>query len=149
MLAIAIRRQRFLLFYPTGTPMDLSTHDRLVTEADTETHFVFKDRPVDLTHLARYTMGNDAVEREVLELFRRQTRLYFDRLSRAGGDDAWREAARVLKASARGVGAWQILATAQAAEQLFPASNSRARDDILRSLSRQIEEATQFIDSLL
>jgi phage-related baseplate assembly protein len=129
--------------------MNLSTHHRLVTEAEPEAHFVFKDRPVDLTHLARYTMGNDAVEREVLELFRRQTRLYFDRLSQAGSDDAWREAARVLKASARGVGAWQILETAQAAEQLFPMNNGRARAEILRSLSRQVEEATQFIDSLL
>jgi hypothetical protein len=129
--------------------MNLSTQDRPLTEAEAEPHFVFKDRPVDLAHLARYTMGNSVVEREVLELFRRQTRLYFDRLSRATSEDAWREAARVLKASARGVGAWQILQSAETAERLTLSSGPALRADVLRALAHQIEEAMQFIDSLL
>ena len=129
--------------------MELGTQIRPAAEAEAEPHFIFIDRPVDLTHLARYTMGNAVVEREVLELFRRQTRLYFDKLSRATSDDAWREAARVLTASARGVGAWQILKTAEAAEQLVSAKGATMREELLRTLDRQIDEATQFIDSLL
>jgi hypothetical protein len=129
--------------------MELSTQDRPSMEAEAEPFFFFKDRPVDLTHLARYTMGNAVVEREVLELFRRQTRLYFDRLSRATSDDSWREAARVLKASARGVGAWQILQSAETAERLTLSSPRSSRDDVLRSLASQIDEAMQFLDSLL
>jgi hypothetical protein len=129
--------------------MELSTHDRPIIEAEAEPHFIFKDRPVDLTHLARYTMGNAVVEREVLELFRRQTRLYFDRLSKATSEDAWREAARVLKASARGVGAWHILQSAETAERLTLSNGAALRDDVLRALAAQIDEALDFIDSLL
>jgi hypothetical protein len=129
--------------------MELSTYDRPIIEAEAEPHFIFKDRPVDLTHLARYTMGNSVVEREVLELFRRQTRLYFDRLSQATSEDSWREAARVLKASARGVGAWHILQSADTAERLTLSNGASLREDVLRALAAQIDEALQFIDSLL
>jgi hypothetical protein len=129
--------------------MELTLYARPDFEAEPEAHFAPKSRPVDLAHLSRYTMGNSAVEREVLELFRRQTRLYFDKLSRAATEDAWREAARVMKASARGVGAWQILETAEAAESLASTGSESARHELLRALSGQIDQATDFIDSLL
>jgi hypothetical protein len=85
----------------------------------------------------------------VLDLFRRQTRLYFDKLSRAGGDDEWRTAVRVLKASARSVGAWQLLRAAEAAERLSSDALVARREETLRVLAAQIEEANQFIDSIL
>jgi hypothetical protein len=132
-----------------GMSMNLSLECRPVTEAETESYFDPKQRPVDLTHLSRYTMGNSAVEAEVLDLFRRQTRLYFDKLSRAGGDDEWRTAVRVLKASARSVGAWQLLRAAEAAERLSSDALVARREETLRVLAAQIEEATQFIDSIL
>ncbi len=129
--------------------MELTLYARPEVEAEPEAHFAPKSRPVDLAHLSRYTMGNSAVEREVLELFRRQTRLYFDKLSRAATEDAWREAARVLKASARGVGAWQILETADTAEQLAATGTESARHELLRALSDQIQQANEFIESVL
>ena len=129
--------------------MNLSLECRPVTEAETESYFDPKQRPVDLTHLSRYTMGNSAVEAEVLDLFRRQTRLYFDKLSRAGSDDEWRAAVRVLKASARSVGAWQLLRAAEAAELLSSHALVLEREDALRSLAEQIEAANLFIDAIL
>ena len=129
--------------------MNLSLECRPVTEAETESYFDPKQRPVDLTHLSRYTMGNSAVEAEVLDLFRRQTRLYFDRLSRAGSEDEWRAAVRVLKASARSVGAWQLLRAAEAAELLSSHALVLEREDALRSLAEQIEAANLFIDAIL
>ena len=129
--------------------MELSLDNADDLQAETESRYAFRNRPVDLTHLSRYTLGNAELEHEVLELFRRQTRLYFDKLSRASDDDAWREAARVLKASARGVGAWQILRSAEDAEQLPSGRPNAARDDILRILHDQIHEANLFIESVL
>jgi hypothetical protein len=129
--------------------MNLSLECRPVTEAETESYFDPKQRPVDLTHLSRYTMGNSAVEAEVLDLFRRQTRLYFDKLSRAGGEDEWRATVRVLKASARSVGAWQLLRAAEAAELLSSHALVLEREDALRGLAEQIEAANLFIDAIL
>ncbi|MGB0085749.1 MAG: Hpt domain-containing protein [Rhodomicrobiaceae bacterium] len=129
--------------------MELTLYTSPDIEVEPEAHFAPKSRPVDLAHLSRYTMGNSAVEREVLELFRRQTRLYFDKLSRAVTEDAWREAARVLKASARGVGAWRILETAEAAERLASVGTESARHELLRALSGQIDQANEFIESVL
>lgn len=128
--------------------MELSLETEHDTQTETECRYAFRHRPVDLAHLSRYTMGNSVLEREVLELFKRQTRLYFDKLSRAGSGDAWCEAARVLKASARGVGAWQILESAEAAESLTGGPDG-ARAEILRTLDAQIREANRFIESVL
>lgn len=136
-------------FIFNGDIMELSLENTDDLQAETESRFAFRHRPVDLTHLSRYTLGNSELEHEVLELFRRQTRLYFEKLTRASDDDAWREAARVLKASARGVGAWQILRTAEDAEQLTPGRSQAAREDILRILDDQIREANRFIESVL
>ncbi len=129
--------------------MNLSLECRPSAEAEAESYFDPKQRPVDLTHLSRYTMGNAALEREVLELFRRQTRLYLDKLSRATTDEAWREAVRVLKASARSVGAWQLLRTADTAERITASRFLAEREGLLRSLSDDIEEAHVFIDGVL
>jgi hypothetical protein len=136
-------------FFQTGTKMELSLENSVEIPAETESRFAFRHRPVDLAHLSRYTLGNNVLEHEVLELFRRQTRIYFDKLSRATNDDSWREAARVLKASARGVGAWQILQTAEEAEQLASGGSGAAKEKILRALDVQIREANQFIESVL
>jgi HPt (histidine-containing phosphotransfer) domain-containing protein len=134
---------------PTEMTMNLSLEIRPDDEAVTESSYDPKRRPVDLAHLSRYTMGNNAIEREVLELFKRQTRLYLDRLSQSTSDDGWREAVRVLKESARSVGAWQLLKTAEAAEGLSLSGFSDNRQSLLHALADQIQEANTFIDSVL
>ncbi len=129
--------------------MELTLQSTDEFKAETDEKYAFRHRPVDLAHLARYTMGDSVLEREVLELFRRQSRIYFDKLCNAADDAAWREAARVLKSSARGAGAWQILATAETAERLAAAAAPVVRDELLACLRTQIDEADGFIASLL
>jgi hypothetical protein len=129
--------------------MELSLHGSSGFEAEEGERFAFRHRPVDLAHLSRYTMGNTVLEREVLELFRRQMRLYFSRLRAAADDNAWREAASVMKASARGVGAWQILLSAETAEKLADGPAPNIREDLLAVLEAQIAEADAFIQSVL
>jgi HPt (histidine-containing phosphotransfer) domain-containing protein len=75
-------------------------------------------RPVDLVHLSRYTLGERALEREVLQLFCAQPTIYLERLRAARSDKDWREAAHSLKGSAYAVGAWRTGAAAERAENL-------------------------------
>lgn len=70
--------------------------------------------PIDEEHLGRMTLGDRSLEREVLEIFARQSALMLARI--VGGDQARAAAAaHTLKGSARGIGAWSV---AQAAERL-------------------------------
>lgn len=106
-------------------------------------------RPVDLVHLARYTLGNRALEREVLELFRTQSTLYLQRLRDAVSDKAWRDAAHTIKGSARGIGAWYVAHTAEAAEKLDADSLGESQGEYVEMLEKQIDEANGYIQSLL
>lgn len=129
--------------------MELSLHSAEAFVVDEEERFAFRHRPVDLAHLSRYTMGNTVLEAEVLELFRRQMRLYYNKLKLARDAASWREAASVMKASARGVGAWQILQTAETAEKLADVPATEIRKELLDTLDRQILEADSFIRSVM
>ena len=129
--------------------MELTLRNTDEFNGDADRKCAFQHRPIDLAHLSRYTMGNSALEREVLELFRRQSRIYFDKLCNAASDDAWRDAAHVLKTSARAAGAWQILATAETAGQFAHAPVQVMRDELLACLRVQIEEANAFIGNVL
>ncbi len=104
------------------------------------------DRPIDLVHLARMTMGDRSLEREVLQLFDRQSMLLIGRMrSAATGNVA--TLAHTLKGSARGIGAWRV---ARAAEALELAGSSDA--DIARALERLAaasDEARAVIAELL
>ncbi|MFO0994176.1 MAG: Hpt domain-containing protein [Hyphomicrobiales bacterium] len=59
----------------------------------------------DIEVLRRYTFEDEALERELLGLFRGQLPILVTQLADAKGQDAWRLAAHTLKGSARSVGA--------------------------------------------
>lgn len=90
-----------------------------------------KPSVIDAPHLARMTLGDRGLEREVLELFVRQTTIILDRIARAEPAIA-AAAAHTLKGSARGIGAWRV---ARAAEMVEEAARTGASDD-------ETEEAT-------
>lgn len=107
------------------------------------------ERPVDLVHLARYTMGNRELEHEVLNLFAKQSVIYLERLRKAADKQTWQEAAHTLKGSARGIGAWQIAEIVSAIEQLSFAIDEEDKHDKLGELTQSIDDANDFIDGLL
>jgi HPt (histidine-containing phosphotransfer) domain-containing protein len=78
------------------------------------------ERPmsIDEVHLERMTLGDRSLEREVLEIFARQTTMTLERIAGAGPARA-AAAAHTLKGSACGIGAWRV---AQAAERLEEAA---------------------------
>jgi HPt (histidine-containing phosphotransfer) domain-containing protein len=101
--------------------------------------------PVDLEHLSRYTLGDRALEQEVLQLFAAELPVMLERLRSANTDRAWREAAHTIKGSARAVGAWKIAGLAEEAERLVMDDGRRAAVGQLRV---SVEEAVRFIMSL-
>ncbi|MGE0749655.1 MAG: Hpt domain-containing protein [Variibacter sp.] len=103
-------------------------------------------RPIDLVHLARSTLGDRSLEREVLALFERQAAILLQRMQDA--EPAMLAGlAHTLKGSARGIGAWRVAA---AAEQVEAARHcdTTARN-ALASLAKHVADATGFIRDLL
>lgn len=107
------------------------------------------DRPVDLVHLAKYTMGNRSLEKEVLKLFCCQAELYVDRLNDASDVQAWQEAAHTLKGSARGIGAWDVADAADRAESLVADFRSEEMRIAVESVAERVAEANAFIRHIL
>jgi HPt (histidine-containing phosphotransfer) domain-containing protein len=76
------------------------------------------DRPIiDHDHLARYTLGDRALEREVLGLFVDQIPQTLEALDAAESDADRVRAAHTLKGSARAVGAFRLADIAERLER--------------------------------
>lgn len=87
--------------------------------------------PINHEHLAKYTLGDRDLEREILQLFVDQLPTLMDQLQAAAGEDDWYMAAHSLKGSARAVGADELGDLAAQAEDY--ASNREKFDfDALR-----------------
>lgn len=86
---------------------------------------------LDEDHLTRMTLGDRALEREVLQIFVRQNALMLGRIADAG-PARLAEAAHTLSGSARGIGAWRV---AQAAERLERASGEACEAGLSRALA--------------
>jgi len=105
------------------------------------------DRAIDLVHLARTTMGDRSLEREVLQLFDRQSSLLIARM-RTAAPGGVSTLAHTLKGSARGIGAWRVARAAEALELAGAARN----DEIpaaLDHLAAASDEARAVIAELL
>lgn len=99
------------------------------------------ERPVDLAHLSRQTMGDRELEREVLGLFLHQAAVV--EASIFGATTKERQfLAHGLKGSARGIGAFAI---AECAGHIEAAPGDRAG---LERLARAIAEARDFVASI-
>lgn len=106
-------------------------------------------RPVDLVHLSRYTLGERALEREVLQLFCTQSTIYLERLREARSDKDWTDAAHSLKGSAYAIGAWRAAEAAERAEALSGEALAQARALRLREIESSVREAETYIGALL
>jgi HPt (histidine-containing phosphotransfer) domain-containing protein len=105
------------------------------------------DRPIDLVHLARMTFGDRSLEREVLQLFARQSATLLARMS-AADPAAAGALAHTLNGSARGLGAWRVAAAAEAVEKTAPMGAEALRPS-MRGLQAAVDEARAIIDDLL
>src|SRR5205823_10274111 len=87
----------------------------LVNDSASSVSLLSGERPIDLVHLARMTLGDRGLEREVLQLFDRQAGMLMVRMQQAGRASVC-AAAHTLKGSARGIGAWHVARAAEAVE---------------------------------
>ncbi len=101
--------------------------------------------PVDIKHLRRYTLGDMALEQEVLELFLGQLPETIASLSGATTEKEWRVAAHTLKGSGRAVGAWRIARLAEHAERMVGVKNADARTEAVARILDAAREAQAFI----
>jgi HPt (histidine-containing phosphotransfer) domain-containing protein len=93
---------------------------------------------IDEVHLERMTLGDRNLEREVLEIFARQTTMTLERIAGAGAARA-AAAAHTLKGSARGIGAWRV---AQAAERLEHAAAGKGDETAVTAAIAALEAAS-------
>lgn len=99
---------------------------------------------IDVAHLARQTLGDRTLEREVLELFRRQARILLFRFEALTNPSERAQVAHTLKGSARGIGANRV---AFAAEELERSANAgEPTGKALAEVAESIAEATSAIE---
>ncbi|HEX2215676.1 MAG TPA: Hpt domain-containing protein [Xanthobacteraceae bacterium] len=103
--------------------------------------------PINLRHLTRMTLGDRGLEREVLQLFLRQSAMLLARLD--SGDHASASVvAHTLKGSAKGIGAWRVAAAAEAVE-VAAAREPDGLSASIAALTAAAAEARCRIDELL
>ncbi len=104
---------------------------------------------LDLDHLARYTMGNRELERELLRLFRAQLRAQVTGVAQARDASEWRFATHTLKGVARSIGAWAIADTAEKLEQLGHDGDRGDYGRLMVTLAAQIAACEREIERIV
>ncbi len=106
-------------------------------------------RPIDLVHLARQTLGDRALEVELLGMFDRQAEAIVNKINNPHADGAaraQRDPVHKLKGSARAIGATHVASAAEAYEAALEGGDAEAARE---ELARAVLEARQAIAELL
>lgn len=103
------------------------------------------DSPIDVQHLGRMTLGEAALEIEVLALFAAQSHELIGRLAAIPADAA--ALAHTLKGSARAIGAFRVADAAFGLEAAMKNNGDVARAVTL--LQHAVAEARAAIDRML
>ncbi len=106
------------------------------------------DRPIDLVHLSRMTLGDRALEREVLALFERQIGILMERIEAAPASVA-AAAAHTLKGSASGIGAFAVAKAAAQVEHAATIGDLPGKSEGVDNLRIAVREARADIAGLL
>jgi HPt (histidine-containing phosphotransfer) domain-containing protein len=105
---------------------------------------------IDEDHLGRMTLGDRRLEREVLEIFVRQTVIMLERIAGAAEPALAAAAAHTLTGSARGIGAWRVARAAEHLERVASdKSGAAALDEAVEELKSATMEASAAIAARL
>jgi HPt (histidine-containing phosphotransfer) domain-containing protein len=107
---------------------------------------------VDLSHLSRYTGGDEALNAEVLRLFDSQANELVGRLDtilEARDAKSWKEVTHTLKGAARGIGAFAMADAAAAAEPIDPVRDRGNAAIAIATLKTSADAVQAFIKSYL
>ena len=108
----------------------------------------FASDPVDVQHLRRYTLGDQKLEGEILQLFMIQLPQLVAALSTAQTERDWRMAAHSLKGAGRAIGAWRIARLAEGAEGLTFGGDCQARKTLVAELDEAASDVGLYIESV-
>src|SRR3954453_19616791 len=106
------------------------------------------EQPIDVRHLARMTLGDSSLEREVLQLFDRQAEMLLARVQPAAPAAAAAHA-HTLKGSSSGIGAWKVARAAEAVESAATRKGAAEVDAAIGCLGAAIAEVRAAIADLL
>lgn len=105
-------------------------------------------RPIDLVFLARQTLGDVELEKEVLIMFDNLSKTYLRRLQDKHAASDFALNAHSLKGAALGVGASSIAEHAKCAESEFRDTGAVGQET-MNDLVMAVEEVSAFIDGLI
>ena len=105
-------------------------------------------RPVDLVHLAKQCLGDEALELEVLRLFDSTISSYYERLKLATSFDDLAMTLHAIKGASSGVGAWSIADTAKAMEHEMRSGRPLTAERIA-DLGLIVEDVRNFIARMI
>ncbi len=105
-------------------------------------------RPVDLVHLAKQCLGDEALELEVLRLFDTTIRDYYARLQLAANFDDLALVLHSIKGAAGGIGAWAIADLAKAMEHEIRSGRPLTQERI-DDLGLVVEDVRNFIGRMV
>jgi HPt (histidine-containing phosphotransfer) domain-containing protein len=103
------------------------------------------DGPIDLQHLARMTLGDAALEQQVLGMFASQAASLIEKLAALPAEAG--ALAHTLKGSARAVGAFRVAECAEALEFAIRQGENPAKCQV--ELKAAVADARVAIDTLL
>ena len=107
-----------------------------------------EEEAIDVAHLARMTMGERSLEREVLALFGRQADMLLPRI-RQGAPAVAAASVHTLKGSAAGIGAFKVARAAEAVEQAREQAKDASIAAAIDTLAAVLDEAKAEIARLL
>jgi len=103
---------------------------------------------IDEEHLGRMTLGDRGLERELLQIFVRQSATILDHVT--GHDPAAiAAAAHTIIGSARGIGAWRVARAAEQLERVVAEGNEKDLDEAIAALKSASLEVKAAIDARL
>ncbi|MDB5734548.1 MAG: Hpt protein [Alphaproteobacteria bacterium] len=110
------------------------------------------DVAIDLSHLARYTGGDRALNAEILRLFDGQVSEMVGQLLgilEQRDSRKWREVTHTIKGAARGVGAFAMGEAAADAEPVDPGTQPDRAVEVIEALRVEGEAVQHFIAEYL
>jgi HPt (histidine-containing phosphotransfer) domain-containing protein len=110
------------------------------------------DVAIDLSHLARYTGGDRALNAEILRLFDGQVSEMVGQLLgilEQRDSRKWREVTHTIKGAARGVGAFAMGEAAADAEPVDPGTQPDRAVEVIEALRVEGEAVQHFIAQYL
>jgi HPt (histidine-containing phosphotransfer) domain-containing protein len=109
-------------------------------------------KTIDLSHLSRYTGGDESINAEVLKMFNAQTSelvLKLRTILDARDAHSWKEVIHTIKGAARGVGAFPLAEAAAFAEPIDPVKDRGNASLAIAALKTEAGAVEKFIDDFL